>query len=297
MGQSRIDAVVPLAAADFERFHKLLLPSLQCFFGVLGTCWVVAPATDVEFLKDGIDDERFQVLSEVDLIPELPLYRKILRRVGIATGAGRGWFVQQIIKLAIAKRVTTPFYLTLDADVLCVKEVKYDDLVRDGRGIAVVYHSDKDIHGGWYWWTEKVLGFPRSGRTHGVTPALLSAEAVARLSEFLQSRVKDKGLSCEAYLLKNLPWTEYTLYYTFLEHMGLFAHYHFEAASALYGNSVWHAGDLPSWRADASFGPDSDYFFSVIQNDAAPSVDDIVALVSPYLATGRRVNRRKQGIH
>src|SRR4051812_12113619 len=114
MTQGRIDAVVPVTASDVDRFRKLLVPSLQRFFGVLGTCWVVAPARDVAHLAGATADERFRVISETDLIPELPLYRKVLNRVGKSTGAGSGWFIQQLVKLAIAKRVSTPFYLTLD---------------------------------------------------------------------------------------------------------------------------------------------------------------------------------------
>lgn len=283
-GGERIDAVLPATAKDFDRFRRVLVPSLRKFFAPLGTCHVVVPETDVSLFEGAVEDARFQVVSEVALIPELLDYRKILRRVGTSTGAGSGWFIQQLVKLSIARVVSTPFYLTLDADVICVKRVGIRDLVRDGRGIAVVYRSDSDVHGGWYWWTEKVLGFPRSGRTRGVTPALLSVEGVGQLCKFLQARVAHKGMTCEAYLLKKLPWTEYTLYYSFLEHMGLFDAYHFAAESALYENSVWHAKDFPGWDPQKSFHSERGFLFSVLQNDAVPSVDELVARIGPYLS-------------
>jgi hypothetical protein len=284
MAEATIDAVLPLAKSDLERFERLLFPSLQRFFGILGTCWIVTPAREAVSLSKTIKDDRFLVLPETDLIPELTSYRRLLRDVGAATGAGSGWFIQQLIKLAIAKRVSSAFYLTLDADILCVREARYTDLVRDGRATAVVYRSDKDVHGGWYWWTEKVLGFPRSGRTHGVTPAVLSVEAVNRLFDYLHSRVKEKGLTIEAYLLKKLPWTEYTLYYSFLEHMELFDRYHFQASMPLSGNCLWHASDFPGWRPENSFFSKQGYLFSVIQTDAAPSIEEVVRLVQPYFA-------------
>ena len=35
----------------------------------------------------------------------------------------RGWLTQQIVKLAMAERVESDFYLTLDADVICTRTV------------------------------------------------------------------------------------------------------------------------------------------------------------------------------
>ena len=280
----RIDAVLPLTAADAERFERLLLPSLQAFFAPLGTCWVVAPRAQLPRIAPRLRDRRCQLLAEEELIPELDTYRQWLHRVGAATGAGAGWFVQQLVKLLAAGCVRTPFYLTLDADVLCVRPVRSADLIVDGR--ALVYVHDDDAEPAWYRWAERALGMPRSGRVHGVTPALLSAAAVQRLCYSLRSRADTEraATSCAAALLRRLPWTEYALYHTFLEHTGLFDRYHVATRDRpLYGNCGWYAADFDRWDPAASFAPDAPHCFSVVQSRAGIPVDVVAARVAPYL--------------
>ena len=194
---------------------------------------MVVPQADVDAIRNHIADPQFQVISETDLIPELRLFRP--ERIG-------GWQLQQLIKLSAARIVSSPFFLTLDADVVCVRHIEYSDLIQDQRAIANVYDSDRDVHGEWYEWSEKVLGFPRSGRIHGVTPAVLSAEGVRRLFTLFEERLKPNALRAETYLISHRPWTEYTLYYTFLEHTGLFDTYHFPASTRTYQNSIWKVG-------------------------------------------------------
>src|SRR5215217_7698216 len=81
-GGERIDAVLPATARDFDRFRRVLVPSLEKFFVPLGTCHVVVPEADVSLFKSAVEDERFQVISEVSLIPELLDYKKVLKRIG-----------------------------------------------------------------------------------------------------------------------------------------------------------------------------------------------------------------------
>jgi hypothetical protein len=64
------------------------------------------------------------------VIPEFRLFRPEGCR--LSKGPGQwisGWFVQQLVKLSIARIVSSPFYLTLDADVMCVRHTEYTDLV------------------------------------------------------------------------------------------------------------------------------------------------------------------------
>jgi hypothetical protein len=150
-------------------------------------------------LKGKISNDIYRVIPESSIFPELKFHtfvqrllynrytnpiRKIFKIRGFNAS---GWFIQQVLKLAIAKRVTTYFYLTLDADVICSKEVTYHDLIQNNRG--VINTTWKDIHPTWYRNAERILGFPRSGLTHGVTPAVFNKEAVIRLCEFLTGKV------------------------------------------------------------------------------------------------------------
>jgi len=62
----------------------------------------------------------------------------------------QGWYLQQLIKLAIAEHIKTDFYLTLDADVICVKPVYFSDLVKDGCAVYTAGNNSKYKNTFWY---------------------------------------------------------------------------------------------------------------------------------------------------
>jgi len=228
MISNKIDAVLPLTVRDYER-SEIVRKSLERFFKDLGTCWVVTPDREFNIIKSRIAGGKYQIIPQSTIIPELKFYKRV-RRIP-------GWYWQQLIKLAIIPKIETTSYVTLDADVICTRELTAADIMRDGRASCTRYRSH--IHGEWYLWAERVLGLPRSGLVHGVTPALLSKEAVLHLQHHLSHRVhpvlrslgalvaerpllRDVLGSWRSYLLRNLPWTEYALYNTFLEANGSF---------------------------------------------------------------------------
>ena len=47
----------------------------------------------------------------------------------------RPWHRQQIIKLYCAKLVSSPFFMTLDPDVLALRHFTCEDLIQDGRAL------------------------------------------------------------------------------------------------------------------------------------------------------------------
>jgi hypothetical protein len=219
------------------------------------------------------------VVPESELVPELRWFRRTARlrsKLHLAGPPFHGWFVQQLVKLAIAERVETPFYLTLDADVICVRATAYDDLIRDGR--ALVQLSEPN-HPEWNDDAERVLALPRSGRQYGVTPALLSREAVGSLAGHLERRVDPRLRRLErrtphaaarlvlaswrSFLLRNLPWTEYALYHTFLEQSRCFDRFHvFADGEELSGNNVWIESQFEQWAPVR----DGRFHFSVVQS-------------------------------
>lgn len=285
----KVDAVLPLVRADVAR-ARILLASLEKYFGILGTLWVVTPAADVDAVRRRLGGrDRYRVLAETELIPELD---------------GRepppsGWSVQQLVKLAIASRIGTDFYVTFDADVICIGDVAFEDLVLAGRAVSN-RRDEAQFRPEWYDWAERVLELPRSGYVHGVTPAVLNKEAVLRLAAFLGAKtsrfprlarlfpaVARKGW--RGYLLDNLPWTEYTLYFTYLEATGRYADYHFPGDAGkdtIYGNSIWvPEQSLDDWDPDRVFEQPVPYRFVVIQsNHPDISVEDVWEKVGRYLA-------------
>ncbi len=256
-----LDTVLPLAARDLARF-RILRRSLRAFFQLPGTWWVVVPDRDFGPLSQEIAGHPFVVLPESRVVPEF-------ERVRV-----RGWNKQQLIKLAMAEHVRTDYYLTLDADVIIARPVQWSDFFVAGRALCHRYPGK--VHQNWNRWAQRVLRLPRSRWVHGVTPVLLSRDGVRSLAAYLDSRWPRPGyfwhtmtVPLEHYfsrhrpatprhdgfasgrwrkmLLASLPWTEYSLYFAYLEATDQFDRYHEHTSHSLYGPSVWRGNTLDHW--------------------------------------------------
>lgn len=176
-------------------------------------------------------DPRYQVLPESALCPDTASVRNP------QTGRPSGWHIQQLLKLAVAERITTPFYLTLDSDILCCRPFHLGDLVRDGRartGIESledyfrIYtpafaQEEMAVKAQRQTGSERLLGWQRGPlqrkRSFSETPVLLHAGQVRQLTQHLESLHQ---LPWRTVLARNVPmWTEYTLYYGFLAMQGV----------------------------------------------------------------------------
>jgi hypothetical protein len=293
-----LDAVVPLRAGDTPR-AEILFRSLDVFFEPLGTCHVVAPAAEVGAVRANVPP-RCVVLAESEVIPEIGYFRTTARlraKLRLVGPPIQGWFVQQLVKLAIADRIATPFYLTLDADVICVRPTRYEDLVIGGRALV---QTTPPHHPEWNDDAERVLALPRLGKQYGVTPAVLSTEAVAKLAAHLSTRVdarlrrfawrlppglaRDTLASWRSFLLRNLPWTEYVLYHTFLEQTGAFDTYHVNGGpDAIYSNCVWMESEFDHWDP-AELPVDATARFSIVQSATRIPPERVSAKLRPFLA-------------
>ncbi len=171
----KIDAVLPLRMRDYERF-RIQEVSLRKFFADLGTLWIVVPDAEVATFRSLIQYEQYKVISEIALVPEFAAFPEKTNEFG-------GWFKQQLIKLAITPKITTAFYIALDADIIWTKPVHYSDLVKNGRAGCFIWNSDgasdSDMYAEWYEWAEKVLHLknprqhPKRNVVHNVTPVVL----------------------------------------------------------------------------------------------------------------------------
>ena len=291
--------MLPLRAEDVERAN-ILFRSLERFFEPLGTCYIVTPAADERVVRKRVPRDGYMVVSESEVVPEIAYFwatarmRAKLRLVGPPI---HGWFVQQLVKLAAADVVSTPFYLTLDSDVICVRETGYDDLVPAGRALV---QTSPPNHPEWNDDAARVLGLPRSGRQYAVTPALLRGDAVAALARHLAGRVDPRArelalwlprgrprqivASWRSYLLRRLPWTEYAVYGTFVEATGLFDRYHVLGGDhAIYGNGVWIESQFDEWDAEATFNRRDGFCFTVVQSATRIPPERVWAKVEPHL--------------
>lgn len=148
-----LDAVLPLTLKDAAR-AELLLESLEQNFSGLRRIWVVCPDAQQAELAARYKTRRYAfelcVESELAVASEFALN---LRQ--------RGWFRQQMIKLAIYARIESELYLTLDADVVCTRSVSAEQLAGSGRGACfVVQHHAQDY---WYERNKCCVSTPRDG--------------------------------------------------------------------------------------------------------------------------------------
>lgn len=108
-------------------------------------------------------------------------------------------------------------------------------------------------------------------------------QAVANASQFSRTN-KDSTGNWRQYLLRNLPWTEYALYFTFLESMEMYQQFY--NTGSLAGNNVWSHDDYVNWQAGKSFAGSGPPFFTVVQSNLGLPVPDVWERVQGYLQEG-----------
>lgn len=292
-----LEAVLPLTLRDCERAQSLLLKSLEKFFPELPFLWIIVPDRDEKEIRRGLHTNLpHRIVAETEIVPELadrdcwnvpdPLPHK-------------GWFYQQLIKLAMADHISSESYLTLDADVLCVKPTHPADFVKGGRALCDRYRSN--VHDEWYLWSSRVLDLPPSRWTHGVTPAVLQRKAVLSLACYLENLEDqyDSGKERQLFsgrrpdgrwrefLLRRIPWTEYTLYHNYLEATGQYYAHHFNSheKSVHQGGrrSVWHKYDWPTWKPEEIFDGSARCHFIVVQSSMQIRVREVWERVGIWL--------------
>jgi hypothetical protein len=276
--QDKLGFVLPIALGDTGRSGselarlRILLTSFVRHFDMttLANFIVVTRHQDIAAVKDalkGFPIPLLEVVDERDLCPELTL--------GIDTASqwpvpNQGWHRQQLLKLACFDRIRADFYMTLDADVIFVRPFTTSDLLREGRSV-VNTQTPEDYER--LWLPEsmaneircrrqrdrdsaRILRMDRrSDRFYGETPVVLSSDIVRRLTQHLATLSADNW---RQYLLRQLPWTEYSLYFTFAEATGLFDLHHvvggFDAVLGM-NDSLWSPSEsyidgrnLSSWK-------------------------------------------------
>jgi hypothetical protein len=290
-----IDAVLPLTSRDAGR-ARILRVSLDKHFSDLATCWVVTPDSDASVIAGQFASSRYRVVPESKIVPELSLhriltYRAFRRLTRIPSMAG--WYVQQLVKLAAADLVETEFYLTLDADVICTRRVRYGDLVKDGKAIGERLDQPAWSEDTEYDRAAHILRLPRSTWMHPVTPSIFSRTVVRMMQQHIAGLISKPwrhfpGVGTwRGHLILNLPWTEYTLYATFVSGRGLYERFHFkdDYVRTLYGNSAWNREHFSKWDPAKSFTPQADHYFVVIQSNRGIDTESVWAKVGPYLET------------
>lgn len=210
-----------------------------------------------------------------------------------------GWFKQQMLKMAIYKYVSTPFYMPLDSDLVFTRPVSFSDFVKDGKGVY-----DTQTYG-WFpnWWdcSSKLLGidFKYELKTPcpSWTPSTMSVDIVRELAKYI-SDIKGEDWITHLYYNsgwhkgENMPkWTEYCLYWIFAMSKDLFSEYYPEVEwGPIMGDSIWGTDEFISKDkdqfVDTLFYNEGERFVSTIQSTIKhPSVGELIDRVSDKLFT------------
>ncbi|MBC9206298.1 hypothetical protein IBL26_05585 [Roseomonas aerophila] len=282
-----MDAVLPLRLSggyqehDLER-ARMLLHSLEHFW-----CGpealrliVIAPEGDVEAVRAALVPRhvRVVVVREGLLLPGL----------GAVPEVG-GWFRQMALKLAAHVLVEGTFFLTLDADLVCIRPVSTDRLVREGR--ALTDWESRNLHRPWWAASAAALGVEEAAERRpgmAVTPELLATEVLRRLQRALCA---EGGPEAWMRLLRRPGlWSEYSLYTLFAERQGLLERHHHDLAwmrahgQALRARqSLWSAAQLQDWQPEDAFAPEAVGFFMVCQSSTRIPPREIWERLAPFI--------------
>lgn len=285
-----MDAVLPLLGRDFDRARRLLFPTLAAHAQSLTRVFVIVPNRDLAAARKALIAARpFEVvfLAESAVVPE---ERYFLRH-------RRGWWLQQLIKLAMVDWVEGDFYLTLDCDLLCTKPWQLSDVIVDGRAVLERDTLRPGQNLAWYEQASELLGLAIPVAGMSVTPVIYSVDVVRGLARHLEGRVpswlrlasrptpsryRDELRGWRFHLRRHIPWTEMSLYATYLEAAGLVGTYHNETwEPRLYGNNVWTREQFDAWIPSKSV--DAPFLFTVVGSKCGASVDEVVTKVGDLL--------------
>ncbi|CAM9637128.1 unnamed protein product [Chrysoparadoxa australica] len=259
-----LSAVLVLKAEDLDR-AAVLVTSLQASRGAFHQVFVVVPDSEMELIEQSLGAKSAldaSVIAESSLLPS-----------GRADSQWDGYALQMMLKLLASQLVSTPFYLTLDADVICTASVlSADDLVKHGRGVYSPDANGRAAHPEWWEASEALLGLPSRDNgvatgtgSFGVTPAVINTPgAMLTLGLLRQGPGIEKLIGHWSRDKPESWWTEYTLYRLALDAMAMFDMLHVEDSCLTNPHSVWYEGQLP-WSAEAAFEVTGS-FFAVVQS-------------------------------
>jgi hypothetical protein len=242
-----VAAVLPLAGRDVAR-ARLLFATLRRFRHPITRLHVVVPDSAIRadfesvIRSAGVPDVQVRLESEV-----FGGWRGGLRpSTWLGRCTRRGWYLQQMLKLAVAAEESDGWMLTLDADVLLLRDCDPGEWFNQGRASTVVL--DAMQHRLWYRRAARLLRLSPPSFEVGVTPALLHRATCGELLNRLTRADRD----WKQRLAWSWGWSEYALYATWAEHTGAFKRHHRPMSyDAWFAPSVWHHRDWPEWRPSA----------------------------------------------
>lgn len=224
-----------------------------------------------------------------------------------------GWHRQQILKLASCRSVHSPFYMTLDSDVIFTRRFHASQFLRGGRSLVGrelradyerLYEDGFAAHEAGlkeyrYSGAERFLKLKRKypGSWYSETPVILSTALVSELLGHLEAT---NGRPWQEVLLGDLAWTEYTLYFTYAEATGSLQKFHEvgDCNSVMnFSHSLWWGPDayrdrrtLGAWAVDQVFSPASRGCCVVVQSHVGYDIDDIRRRIDRFVPSSIEIS-------
>jgi hypothetical protein len=194
---------------------------------------IVCPDRDEQAIRELVAQE--DAVSGITVANESEFFTACGRNSSELTSMS-GWQKQQVIKLEFSKICETAFYLTMDSDIVQFREAGLLDLFPNGeRALAGVetagdydrlYRAqfsvrEREVKTRYYEASQRLLGYERPADRAGMffseTPVVLHRSCVTEMLDHLESR---HGKGIVEILGEQSDWTEYSLYFLFLEMTG-----------------------------------------------------------------------------
>ncbi len=217
---------------------------------------------------------------------------------GLAQSRISGWHKQQIIKMAALEWLGAPFWLTLDADVICTRPVGIEDLLPGGRALLSVDSvAVAPIFMQWAMATRELLGMaaPPLSLAMAVTPLIYAApimRATYETMEAAQDRPWKEILLDDKYTHAlgrryGQAWAENHLYYMVGARLGMLRAFHafagIDVPHKLHAQGVWTTGRWQEWDAAAAFDRKQPGIFAVCNSYTGMPAAFVEEKVAPFL--------------
>jgi Family of unknown function (DUF6492) len=199
----------------------------------------------------------------------------------------RPWHRQQIIKLFCAELVVNDYFIIFDPDMFATRSFGYNDLIVDGK--ALIQTEPKSDHIDWWESSAKVLGLPVLLNTPGlcVTPEILSKHACQELTRYISAK-HQKTWNEVLLSMYTINWTEYTLYWSYLEANGKLENYHvflprLGGLKVHSEQNIWLKNEYENFDFKRLFSEQNRGLFCTIQSNTSVTPQAIAKAIKPWL--------------
>lgn len=297
----KLSAILPLCirgSYDIDDLGRteILFKSLSTFAepNLFNEFLIVCPDNEVEIVKERClkwSELNIRVVSEDVLVPELKAYPKV-----------RGWRKQQMVKLAAPRMLDCDFFVTFDADIICLKPITKDQLLPGGK--ALLQYELRSRHPKWWNSSARILNtsgnFGDTKKGMSVTPAILSSQLCNLAGEEIEKNWKGTGTwvdrLCQLhnpnllsnwtpYRFRRSRWTEYSLYYLSSQKNGLLDNYHVTCGTSEFPQMLFshNTNPIEEWDIALSFSQKDPGLFCVIGSKRRLENEMVWDLVGPFI--------------